>query len=215
MTDPLTDQQPPEPTIGERRDRQDFQIDVSRMLQRLTSKKDRDIFDTVSAGAAMAVLTLTIPKAEVYLAELMRDAALMYIKPRPIHTAPRDGTLLLLRTSDFGWVEGFWDDTVEPYYDNVNREHAPAATKGDWCAYILGIREDEPDLRLYCGASPTHWLPKPPAPVYTGECDSCGEDSDKLREGRREWAFMKLCPRCMKAAHPSIKLDPLASEEWT
>ena len=92
---------------------------------------------------------------------LVRDAALSAYKEgraahpggwRPIETAPKDGSVLLLwdgEAQDMGWMSnchiGFWSEPID----------AP----GDWIDG-MGRREE-----FY----PTHWRPLPSPPVKEGE----------------------------------------------
>jgi hypothetical protein len=86
---------------------------------------------------------------------------------RDIETAPRDGTHILLLTSDCGAVEGFWNPDILNYYKNSEYciDYQPG-TKGEWCSNWRTFG-DNAESRLYCGATPTHWkpigsLPTPP-----------------------------------------------------
>ena len=83
---------------------------------------------------------------------------------RPIDTAPRDGTPVLLLTSDFGAVEGFWNGSVSNFYKSQVgwASYDPDNMQGDW---VSEWRIDPGDARLYCGATPTHWMPLPAAPI--------------------------------------------------
>jgi hypothetical protein len=83
---------------------------------------------------------------------------------RPIETAPRDGTSILLLTADFGFVEGWWDDGVTNFYKSqvgwASYEPDPAKQRGDWVSdFIIG--DDPKEGRLFCGATPQYWMPRP------------------------------------------------------
>lgn len=62
---------------------------------------------------------------------------------RPIETAPRDGTNILLLTAG-GVVEGYWQ-------------------WGDWSQSVIECSYDEAGGPVF-GCRPTHWMPLPPAP---------------------------------------------------
>lgn len=86
------------------------------------------------------------------------------MKWQSIETAPRKHKeRLLLLTSDFGCVEGWWDETVENFYKNEQwtKEFNKGAT-GDWVSDWKIHNED--DCRLFCGSTPTHWMPLPKPP---------------------------------------------------
>ncbi|MHC8493416.1 hypothetical protein ACTU44_11985 [Thalassospira sp. SM2505] len=82
----------------------------------------------------------------------------------PMRLAPRDGKGLLIETSDFGWVEGYWDASVPNFYASNKSflSYDPDNAQGDWCSdWVVGAPDDINDKRLYCGASPISWLPLP------------------------------------------------------
>jgi hypothetical protein len=83
---------------------------------------------------------------------------------QPIETAPKDGTHILIRTADFGAVEGWWDRSVTNFYASQKgwASYDPANMQGDWVSdFPIG---DGCDRRLYCGATPSHWMPLPEPP---------------------------------------------------
>lgn len=85
-------------------------------------------------------------------------------KPQPIETAPKDGTEILLLTSDFGWVQGRWDASVRNFYKGQEgwASYDPENAQGDWVSFWrIG---DDTDLRLYCGCTPHYWMPLPKTP---------------------------------------------------
>lgn len=84
-----------------------------------------------------------------------------------IETAPTDGTKILLLTSDFGAVEGWWDTKVENYYKSRkgSASYDPDNAHGDWTSHWqVGAN---PDRRLHCGCTPHFWMPLPQPPSDT------------------------------------------------
>ena len=86
---------------------------------------------------------------------------------RHIISAPRDGTPILLETSDFGWVQGYWDANVTNFYKSQEGwdSYDPDNAQGDWVSdrtLPTGKGEsDNGERRLYCGLTPHYWLPLP------------------------------------------------------
>ncbi len=82
---------------------------------------------------------------------------------KPIKTAPRDGSDILLFTKVHGitqahFVKGEWSNTIDgPEYDG------PVWVCGD-DAWQIEI-EEEPDG--FCDAEATHWMPLPEPPEPT------------------------------------------------
>lgn len=84
---------------------------------------------------------------------------------QPIETAPKDGTRILLLTSDFGAVEGWWDSRVTNFYKSQKgwASYDPKNARGDWVSdWHIGAPEDR---RMFCGATPHHWMPLPEPPA--------------------------------------------------
>lgn len=53
--------------------------------------------------------------------------------PRPMATAPKDGTDILLLTGDFGWVEGRWNAAVISHRAEIGSIPVPVdEIQGDW-----------------------------------------------------------------------------------
>ncbi|KZC97189.1 MULTISPECIES: hypothetical protein [Thalassospira] len=79
---------------------------------------------------------------------------------REMDSAPTDGTTILLQTSDFGWVEGFWNVHVANFYKSQAccACYDPDNAQGDWCA-VMPLNREGGDQRLYCGFTPQRWLP--------------------------------------------------------
>jgi hypothetical protein len=78
-----------------------------------------------------------------------------------LDAAPKDGTHILLLTSDFGAVEGWWDGSVTNFYKSQKgwASYDPDNAQGDWVSiWRVG---DDPDRRLYCGSTPHAWAPLP------------------------------------------------------
>lgn len=112
--------------------------------------------------------------------------ALLQQQWRPMDTAPRDGTRILLLTGDFEAVTGWWDGEVENFYKSckgsASYEPDPAHRKGDWVSdWVIG---SPPDHRLFCGATPVRWMPLMPL----GRCAKCNDlvysDSNMDEVGR-------------------------------
>lgn len=78
--------------------------------------------------------------------------------------APFDGNNVLLLTSDFGAVEGWWDDRVTNFYRSQAgwASYDPYRFVGDWVSWWNVA--DDGDRRLYCGMTPHFWMPKPRMP---------------------------------------------------
>ena len=78
---------------------------------------------------------------------------------RPIETAPKDGTSILLhRQPETEWWEPECDDVntvVASWWENV--------PDGDWICYM-----DLP-MEPSCPFTPTHWMPLPDAPPVETE----------------------------------------------
>ena len=84
-------------------------------------------------------------------------------KWQPIETAPKDGTHVLLLTSNQIVVEGFWAEDAINFYKSQKgwASYDPENAKGEWIAF--GSREEDP--RMYCGDTPQFWMPLPPLPT--------------------------------------------------
>jgi hypothetical protein len=77
---------------------------------------------------------------------------------RPISTAPKDGTHMLLLTGNGDVVSGWWDASVKNFYKSnpAFAVYDPDDHMGDWvCNWHTG----DNDNRLFCGCTPTHWAP--------------------------------------------------------
>ncbi len=75
---------------------------------------------------------------------------------KAMDSAPRDRDILVL-TSDFGIVQARWDEAVANFYKSQLgwASHDPDNAQGDWVSeWQIGT---EPDLRLFCGATPKYW----------------------------------------------------------
>ncbi|PZU10052.1 hypothetical protein [Sphingomonas sp.] len=77
-----------------------------------------------------------------------------------LDTAPRDGTRILLLTSDFGAIEGCWDVRVPNFYKSQAGwgSYDPDNAEGDWTSHFS---DGDEYRRLYCGATPQAWAPLP------------------------------------------------------
>jgi hypothetical protein len=95
---------------------------------------------------------------------------------RPIDTAPRDGTHILLRTADFGAVEGWWETSVTNFYKSQEgwASYDPENMQGDWVSdwqISAGVPGNDPnDFRLFCGATPLEWAPLPKRTTHDEFC---------------------------------------------
>ena len=80
----------------------------------------------------------------------------------PIETAPKDGSDILLWTSDQVVHQGFWDANTTNFYKSQEgwASYDPDNAKGEW----ISLSGPDDDRRMYCGMTPTHWmsLPSPP-----------------------------------------------------
>lgn len=78
----------------------------------------------------------------------------------PLDGAPKDGTRILLLTSDFGAVEGYWDASVTNFYKSQVGwdSYDPENAQGDWVSEWR-MHESPGDYRLYCGCTPQRWMP--------------------------------------------------------
>lgn len=84
------------------------------------------------------------------------------MKWKAMDSAPRDGTRILIKTGDFGIVEGWWDVAATNFYASQEgwASYDPDNMQGDWVS-------DWPmngDRRLYCGATPHLWMLIPTLP---------------------------------------------------
>lgn len=102
----------------------------------------------------------------------------------PIDTAPRDGREILIETADFGWVNGRWDAERIDFYKSQKgwASYDPENMQGTWVSTRVECcgrgPDGEYDPRLFCGATPKRWMPKPPE-----VCHDCGaEISDERAE---------------------------------
>jgi hypothetical protein len=80
---------------------------------------------------------------------------------RRISTAPRDGTHVLLLTSDFGAVEGWWNANIPNFYKSQEgwASYDPENAQGDWVSeWSVGEPPDK-HHRLFCGETPVAWKP--------------------------------------------------------
>lgn len=89
--------------------------------------------------------------------------ALCVLSFASITTAPRDGSMLALLTSDGEIVTGFWDDTVTNFYASQIgwKSYDPAKQRGDWVSMWCPYGDDGDDRRLYCGMTPIAWAALP------------------------------------------------------
>lgn len=96
---------------------------------------------------------------------------------RPIDSAPRDATDVLVTDGRRVYVAGWWQEPDEPDED------------GEWTCYMDAIEDPQ------CPIEPTHWmpLPAPPAPAQAG--DRQGGDAlnwkpmdTAPKDGRPVWA---------------------------
>lgn len=81
------------------------------------------------------------------------------MKWQPIESAPKDGTHILLLSSDFGAVEGWWDEDETNFYKSQEgwASYDADDMKGDWISHWqIGCGTDR---RLYCGCTPKRWMP--------------------------------------------------------
>lgn len=83
---------------------------------------------------------------------------------RDLDCAPLDGTPVILLTSDFGAIEGWWEVTVPNFYKSQKgwASYDPDNAQGDWVSEWK-VGDGDEHGRLYCGATPKAWMPKPPA----------------------------------------------------
>lgn len=79
---------------------------------------------------------------------------------RKMDSAPRTGEHILLLTSDFGIVEGWWDASVTNFYASQEGWacYDPENMQGDWVSEWY-LSQGDGDRRLYCGATPHYWAP--------------------------------------------------------
>lgn len=84
---------------------------------------------------------------------------------QPIETAPQDGTRIIILTSQWGAVEGYWDATAPDFYKSRPDwpSYDPNAPLGAWVSDWRTAGDDE--RRLYCGAMAKWWMPKPEEPA--------------------------------------------------
>jgi hypothetical protein len=78
---------------------------------------------------------------------------------RKMDSAPKTGERILILTSDFGILEGWWDAAAANFYKSQEgwASHDPENAQGDWVSeWALPGSEDR---RLYCGATPQFWKP--------------------------------------------------------
>ena len=85
---------------------------------------------------------------------------------QPIETAPKDGTPVLLLSTDSIIYEGWWDERVQNFYKSQEgwASYDPENAQGDWVALVRCQHEGRCDRRLYCGETPRRWMPKPREP---------------------------------------------------
>jgi hypothetical protein len=100
---------------------------------------------------------------------------------KSMDTAPQDGTHLLLLTSDFGPVEGWWDANRINFYKSQKgwASHDPKHALGEWCSYLTA--NDPNDPRMFCGMTPHFWMELPPTPQEGAARD------EKRRFDTLEW----------------------------
>lgn len=126
---------------------------------------------------------------------------------RAMDAAPRDGTHILLLTSDFGVVEGWWSDEVQNFYKSQVgwASYDPENAQGDWVSDWRIGDADEP--RLFCGCTPKRWAPMLKKPDI---CYSCGEDI-AADEGNIDgvWSHHYECPD-EAAPKPANDTPPIA-----
>lgn len=108
-----------------------------------------------------------VEEQEKFIAELratLPGISATWCDWRPIETAPKDGTNILLLTSDFGAVEGWWDKNETNFYKSQKgwASYDPDNQQGDWVSNWRTPGDD--DCRLFCGATPHWWQPLTPKP---------------------------------------------------
>lgn len=88
-------------------------------------------------------------------------------KPRPMQTAPTDGTVIFIQTNDGCWLEGYWDAEQpdfyksDPYFAGV---YDSENCMGTWVAVYYS--DESGDHRLYCGMTPAAWMPRLPTAYF-------------------------------------------------
>ncbi len=82
---------------------------------------------------------------------------------RPISSAPKDGSRIIVLTADEMAVEAFWDASVTNFYKSQDgwASYDPENAQGDWVSWWLAPG----DCRLFCGQTPKAWIPRPPRPT--------------------------------------------------
>ena len=83
---------------------------------------------------------------------------------RPIETAPRDGTHILIAPH---MDVALWDHGAERWITNVIPLNSDLTIADDWRARPVMMFEQ---YASNWGIEPTHWLPLPPAPGAFNDC---------------------------------------------
>ena len=78
---------------------------------------------------------------------------------------PFDGYPVLLRTFDGDHIQGHWDPTRPNFYKSMqgSASYDPENMMGEWVSFWVPLGCT--DNRLFCGCTPTHWMPLPDSPV--------------------------------------------------
>lgn len=85
-----------------------------------------------------------------------------------IASAPRDGTVLALLTSDGEIIPGWWDESETNYYASQEgwASFDPSKQRGDWVSSWRLHGDDSAERRLYCGLTPIAWAHLPEREAY-------------------------------------------------
>lgn len=80
-----------------------------------------------------------------------------------IASAPRDGEMLALLTSDGEIIPGWWEESETNFYASQEgwASYDPDNQRGDWVSNWQPRGFESDDRRLYCGLTPIAWARLP------------------------------------------------------